>query len=92
MKPLVALIGSLAIAASAGLFGLVSKADPSARSAPPEGAELYFIAPQDEATVTSPLVVRFGLKGMGVAPAGVMREHNRRSTNERRLAHGPQVD
>ena len=37
----------------------------------PAGAELYFIAPQDGATVSSPVTVRFGLKGMGVAPAGV---------------------
>jgi hypothetical protein len=37
----------------------------------PAGAELYFISPQDGATVSSPVTVRFGLKGMGVAPAGV---------------------
>jgi len=37
----------------------------------PAGAELYFISPQDGATVASPVTVRFGLKGMGVAPAGV---------------------
>jgi Domain of unknown function (DUF4399) len=37
----------------------------------PEGASLYFISPQDGETVTSPVTVRFGLKGMGVAPAGV---------------------
>lgn len=34
-------------------------------------AEAYIISPQDGATVRSPFVVRFGLKGMGVAPAGV---------------------
>lgn len=36
-----------------------------------QGAELYFIAPADNATVTGPVTVRFGLKGMGVAPAGI---------------------
>lgn len=41
------------------------------RSTSPPGAEVYFIAPQDGAVVTSPLTVRFGLKGMGVAPAGL---------------------
>lgn len=41
----------------------------------PAGAEVYFIAPQDGATVSSPVTVRFGLKGMGVAPAGVEKEH-----------------
>ncbi len=37
----------------------------------PDGAESYIISPQDGATVSSPVTVRFGLKGMGVAPAGV---------------------
>jgi hypothetical protein len=41
------------------------------RSAAPAGAELYIISPLNGATVTSPVTVRFGLKGMGVAPAGV---------------------
>lgn len=37
----------------------------------PDGASLYFIQPNDGETVTSPVTVKFGLKGMGVAPAGV---------------------
>jgi hypothetical protein len=37
----------------------------------PAGAEVYIISPQDGATVPETFVVRFGLKGMGVAPAGV---------------------
>jgi len=37
----------------------------------PPGAEVYIIAPANGATVTSPVTVKFGLKGMGVAPAGV---------------------
>jgi hypothetical protein len=41
------------------------------RTASPAGAMEYFIAPQNGAKVTSPFTVRFGLKGMGVAPAGV---------------------
>ena len=41
------------------------------RTPAPPGAEVYFISPKDGATVTSPVTVRFGLKGMGVAPAGV---------------------
>ena len=36
----------------------------------PAGAELYFIAPVDGDTVSSPVTVLFGLRGMGVAPAG----------------------
>lgn len=41
------------------------------RSAAPEAASLYFIEPQDGATLERTFTVRFGLKGMGVAPAGV---------------------
>lgn len=41
----------------------------------PAGAEVYFISPQDGETVSSPVTVRFGLKGMGVAPAGVEKEN-----------------
>ena len=42
-----------------------------ARTKSPEGASVYFISPRSGATVTSPFTVQFGLKGMGVAPAGV---------------------
>lgn len=45
------------------------------RSAAPKDAELYFISPQDGAAVKSPVTVRFGLRGMGVAPAGVAMEN-----------------
>lgn len=41
------------------------------RSPSPPGAELYFIAPGDGETLSGPFTVRFGLRGMGVAPAGV---------------------
>jgi Domain of unknown function (DUF4399) len=41
------------------------------RSAPAANAEVYFISPKDGATVQGPVTVRFGLKGMGIAPAGV---------------------
>ena len=37
----------------------------------PKGARAYIISPKDGATVKSPVRVRFGLIGMGVAPAGV---------------------
>lgn len=41
----------------------------------PAGAEAYIISPRDGATVGREVTVRFGLKGMGVAPAGVDKEH-----------------
>lgn len=42
-----------------------------ARTPRPAEAQLYIISPEDGETVRSPLVVRFGLAGMGVAPAGI---------------------
>lgn len=40
----------------------------------PEGAKVYFVNLKDGDHVTSPVTVIFGLKGMGVAPAGTERE------------------
>lgn len=37
----------------------------------PAGAGVYFIEPADGATVAQEFTVRFGLRGMGVAPAGI---------------------
>lgn len=45
------------------------------RNPSPADADLYFISPQDGATVASPVTVRFGLRGMGVAPAGLAMEN-----------------
>lgn len=42
----------------------------AAQTAAPESARVYFISPHDGQAVSSPVTVRFGLKGMGVAPAG----------------------
>jgi hypothetical protein len=41
------------------------------RTAPSAGAEVYFISPSNGATLHGPVTVRFGLKGMGIAPAGI---------------------
>jgi hypothetical protein len=43
------------------------------RKAAPAGATAYIIEPADGATVTNPVHVVFGLKGIGVAPAGTDR-------------------
>ena len=40
-------------------------------SAPAAGAEVYVVSPADGAKLHGPVTVRFGLKGMGIAPAGV---------------------
>jgi hypothetical protein len=64
-----------------GLYGLagfffcvlvgVALATPSA-----PGARVYFIDLKNGDTVKSPLLVRFGLSGMGVSPAGVENQPN----------------
>jgi hypothetical protein len=41
------------------------------RTPSPPGAEVYIISPKDGAKVSNPVRVQFGLKGMGIAPAGV---------------------
>jgi Domain of unknown function (DUF4399) len=45
------------------------------RTPSPPGAEVYIISPKNGATVHNPVRVLFGLKGMGVAPAGVKFEN-----------------
>ena len=56
------------------LSGLV--ASPLLAATPsPQGAQAFIISPANGATVTSPVTVVFGLKGMGVAPAGVDKPH-----------------
>lgn len=49
-------------------------AGPLPRTPAPEGAKVYFISPTNGETVSNPVVVRFGLSGMGVAPAGTVKE------------------
>ncbi len=56
-------------------FGLVSTLllvnGAVARTPSPEGAEAYIISPADGEVVSSPVKVVFGLRGMGVSPAGI---------------------
>jgi uncharacterized protein DUF4399 len=51
------------------LTGVVSAQVPKTKSA--EGTTVYFISPKNGDTVGQTFTVRFGLKGMGIAPAGV---------------------
>ncbi len=62
----IALTAAIALAPLAALAG-----DTPA----PDGASVYFINIADGDTVSSPVTVQFGLSGMGVAPAGVDKEH-----------------
>ena len=59
----------LALGASAHAQGAAPATLP--RTAAPDSALTYLLSPANGATVTSPFTVRFGLRGMGVAPAGV---------------------
>jgi hypothetical protein len=53
------------------LLALVPLAGAQERSSAPADAKVYIIAPKDGTRVHSPVLVQFGLKGMGIAPAGV---------------------
>ncbi|MGC9420234.1 MAG: DUF4399 domain-containing protein [Rhodovulum sp.] len=62
---------SLPYAATAALCAaLALPAWAQDRTPAPEDARAYIISPEDGATVSGPVTVRFGLEGMGVAPAG----------------------
>jgi len=51
------------------LFSTIAMAHAGETPAP-ENAKVYFINLKDGDTVTSPVTIRFGLSGMGIAPAG----------------------
>ena len=73
MRTLTPICGLLLLALPA-LASAQQAAAPAAalpRTAAPAGATVYFLSPENGATVKSPFTVRFGLRGMGVAPAGV---------------------
>jgi hypothetical protein len=55
---------------SAPLLLLLPKAAGAQKTPAPKDAVVYFISPQDGATVRGPFDVRFGLKNMGVTHAG----------------------
>jgi hypothetical protein len=42
----------------------------------PAGAEISILEPQDGAVVSGPVMVRFGVKGMNIAPAGVVKDNS----------------
>jgi hypothetical protein len=56
-------------------FALAAAAVAQPRLGAPAGAKVYFIAPRNGATVQNPVVVKFGLKGMTIAPAGTQADN-----------------
>ena len=69
---LIGCVFALAAASAAPAHADDATSASDARTKAPSGVELYFIEPRDGATVGPEVVVKFGLKGMGVAPAGVV--------------------
>jgi len=65
------IVAALIIVAPLAVYAQTPPAAPAARTPSPPGAEVYIISPKDGAKVKSPVLVQFGLKGMGIAPAGV---------------------
>ena len=61
---------SLALGLLAGAFLVAPALADLERISAPDGAEVYLISPEDGATLSGPVTVRMGLRGMGVAPAG----------------------
>jgi Domain of unknown function (DUF4399) len=61
----------LLMAALAALVLGAGVAAQVAKTKSADGAKVYIIAPKNGAKVTSPFTVQFGVKGMGIAPAGV---------------------
>jgi len=54
------------------LGGLPALAEDPPRTPAPPDVSLYILSPHPGELVSSPVTVRFGLSGMGVAPAGVI--------------------
>jgi Domain of unknown function (DUF4399) len=66
MRSFITLALSLVAPFAVSSLALAQERTPSA-----PGAEVYIISPKDGAVVHNPVRVQFGLKGMGIAPAGI---------------------
>ena len=60
-----------------GILMLFNGSNAIAQSRTPSNqeAEVYIISPTDGQRVTSPVTIKFGLRGMGVAPAGTEKDN-----------------
>jgi Domain of unknown function (DUF4399) len=65
------LAGALVLAGLSSAHLAVAVAQDSKSAA---GAKVYFVNLKDGDSVTNPVIVKFGLSGMGVAPAGLQGE------------------
>jgi hypothetical protein len=73
------MISILLLLLAAATSDVVHAQDPKDRTGGPSasapGAEVYFVDLKDGATVPSKLTIHFGLRNMGVGPAGLDRQH-----------------
>ena len=63
-------IAALVLAAS------VTAVQAQDRTPSPHGAKVFFVGLKDGATVTNPVTVKFGIKGMTLAPAGTKMDNS----------------
>jgi hypothetical protein len=67
------LVAAYTVLTCGAAFGQAPKGGPSPS---PAGAAVYFVDLKDGATVPTKVTIHFGLRGMGVAPAGSDRENS----------------
>lgn len=65
-----------AVAAALVLAASVANVQAQDRTPSPKGAKVFIISPKDGETVSSPVTVKFGIKGMTLAPAGTKQENS----------------
>jgi len=77
MKKIVSLLVTGLLATTAVVSAQDEAPAPPAPGSVPsaEGAKVYIISPADGDTVKGPVTIQFGLKGMGVCPAGLYLEN-----------------
>ena len=63
-----------------GLLDSAVAADKLEKRKSPKGAKAYIITPKDGKSVNKKFTVRFGLKGMGIAPAAIDKENTGTTT------------
>jgi hypothetical protein len=66
----------LAVAALVIAASVASVAPAQERTPSPAGAKVYIISPKNGAKISGPFVVKFGVKGMTVVPAGTKQENS----------------
>lgn len=66
-----AVAAALVLAVSCVAVGHAQERTPS-----PQGAKVFIISPKNGETVASPVMVKFGIKGMTLAPAGTKLENS----------------